>query len=207
MTVRKALAAGVSVFVLCAAGGAGAKPKPLKCASPEEVTAMQTTAVQQLLMDAALTCGDTARINYNAFQTRFNSDLRSFDRTMLRMFTRVMGGSKGDKAYNLFKTELAAKAELRRLGNHDDFCQEANLVAAAALGPLKIVLADFVADVPAHDVTTPVGRCDIQVAVTLRGTKAAPAVVPKPNPLRVAAPPPASPQPVAVPPAPAATQP
>jgi hypothetical protein len=138
MTVRKALAAGVSLFVLCAAGGAEAKSKPLKCASREEVTAMQTTAIQQQLMDAALTCGDTARINYNAFQTRFSLDLRQYDNTMLRMFKRVMGGAKGDKAYNLFKTELAAKAELRRTHNHDDFCQEATLVAAAALGPQKM---------------------------------------------------------------------
>jgi hypothetical protein len=188
MTVRKALAAGVSVFVICAAGGAEAKSKPLKCAGPEEVTAMQITTVQQQLMVAALTCGDTARINYNAFQTRFLLDLRQYDKTMLRMFTRVMGGAKGDKAYNLFKTELAAKAELRRLGNHDNYCQEATLVAAAALGPQKIVLSEFVADVPAYDVTTPVGRCDVQIAVTMQGTKSAPAVVPKPNPLRLSAP-------------------
>jgi hypothetical protein len=188
MTVRMALAAGVSVLVLCTAGAAVAKPKALKCASPEEVTAMQTTAIQQQLMDAALTCGDTARINYNAFQTRFSLDLRSYDRTMLRMFTRVMGGAKGDKAYNLFKTELAAKAELRRTHNHDNFCQEANLVAAAALGPQKIALSEFVADVPATDVITPVGRCGVQVAVTMTGTMAAPAVVPKPNPLRLTPP-------------------
>ena len=187
MRVRKALAAGAGLLVLCAAvGGAEARQKALKCANPEEVTAMQTTAVQQLLMDAALTCGDTAMTNYNAFQTRFSTDLRRFDKTMLTMFTRVMGRSKGDKAYNLFKTELAAKAELRRTRDHDNFCAEANLVAAAALGPQKIDLGDFVADVPAHDVITPVGRCDVEVAVTLTGTKAARVAVPKPNPLRQA---------------------
>jgi len=147
---------------------------------------MQATAIQQELMDAALTCGDVARDNYNAFQTRFSRELQASDKLMLRMFGRVMGGSKGDKAYNLFKTELAAKAELRRTHNHDDFCQEANLVAAAALGPGKIDLADFVADVPVTELQGGVSGCDIQVAVTLKGAMAV-GMIPKPNPLRLAA--------------------
>ena len=153
---------------------------------------MQTTAIQQQLMDAALTCNDpqsgnfVARDNYNAFQTRFAKDLQASDARMLRMFGRIMGRSKGDKAYNLFKTELAAKAELRRTHNHDDFCQEANLVAAAALGPTKISLDQFVADVPTTELSSGVDNCSVEVGVTLAGVKAGPDVVPTPNPLRMA---------------------
>ena len=142
--------AGVCVLALCVAAGAAPKKARVvagKCASSEEVMAQQTTAVQQELMDAALACGDSARDNYNAFQTRFGPELRVSDQLMLRMFGRVMGAKQGDKAYNLFKTELAAKAELRRTHDHDEFCQNATMTAGAALGPSGIKLAEFVADV------------------------------------------------------------
>jgi len=147
---------------------------------------MQASSIQQELMDAALTCGDVARDNYNAFQTRFGPELRVTDKAMLQMFGRVMGGNRGDKAYNLFKTELAARSELRRTRNHDDFCQEANLVAAAALGPSKIQLAEFVADIPVVDVAGGVNSCGVEVTVTLQGAKAV-GIIPRPNPRRLVA--------------------
>jgi hypothetical protein len=188
MKVRMLGMAGVCVLAVCVAATAmPRRSKVTRCADPAEVTAMQTTAIQQELMDAALTCGDAARVNYNAFQTRFSRDLQVSDKLMLKMFGRIMGGAKGDKAYNLFKTELAAKAELRRTHNHDDFCQEANLVAAAALGPTRIQLADFVADMPVAELSSGVNSCALEVGATLRGAMAGPNVVPTPNPLRVAA--------------------
>ncbi len=151
---------------------------------------MQTAAIQQELMDAALTCGDQARTDFNAFQTSFNAELRRSDKTLLAMFRRVMGGSKGDAAYNLFKTDMASKAELRRVHGHADFCAAANLVISAALAPDKPSLNDFVAGVPVTDVAasaeSPVGSCQVQVAVTLQGAMVSPAVLPRPNPLRVA---------------------
>jgi hypothetical protein len=187
MKIRVLGMTGVCVLALCIAAGAAPKrTKNLKCADAAEVTAMQTTAIQQQLMDAALTCGDTARTNYNAFQTRFGPELRTSDQVLLKMFTRVLGRSSGDKTYNLFKTELAAKAEYRRTQNHDDFCQEANLVAAAALGPNKIGLTEFVSGIPAHDTAGGVNGCSVEIAVTLQGVAAGPNVVPTPNPLRVA---------------------
>ena len=187
MTMRLMWTAGACVLALCVAATAAPKAKVLKCASREEVTAMQASSIQQQLMDAALTCDGKGNglfhDNYNAFQTRFSAELRASDKVMHGMFARVMGGVKGDKAYNLFKTELAARSELRRTHNHDDFCQEANLVAAAALGPSKIGLADFVAGIPAVDIAGPVNSCSIEVAVTLKGAMAV-GIVPKPNPLR-----------------------
>ncbi|GAA0550208.1 hypothetical protein FHS83_001217 [Rhizomicrobium palustre] len=187
MKIKTLGVAGVCFAVMFVAAGAAPKAKAVsgKCADPAEVSAMQTTAIQQQLMDAALTCGDAARDNYNAFQTRFSRDLQISDKLMLKMFGRVMGAKQGDKAYNLFKTELAAKAELRRTRNHDDFCQEATLVAAAALGPTKMELADFVADVPVAELSGGVSRCELQVAVTLKGAKAF-GIIPSPNPVRLA---------------------
>ena len=187
MGIRRRLMAGACVLALCLAATSGAEAKKaLKCANPEEITAMQASAVQQELMDAALTCGEAAQTSYNAFQTSFGPELRRSDKTLLRMFHRVMGFKKGDAAYNLFKTELASKAELRRLHGHQDFCTAANLVIAAALTPERPSLNDFVGGVQVRDIEGPVASCNVEVAVTLQGAMAGPDIVPKPNPLRVA---------------------
>ena len=184
MKIRVLGVVGVCALALCVAAGAAPKKAKAagtgKCASPVEVMAQQTTAVQQELMDAALTCGDIARDNYNAFQTRFSTELRVSDQTMLKMFTRVMGGKQGDKAYNLFKTELAAKAELRRTHDHDEFCQNAGLAAGAALGPSGIKLADYISDLEPAALAGGVAGCVVP------GGGLVATVMPRPNPLRTA---------------------
>lgn len=183
MTIRALAVAGVCALAVCVAAGAAPKKTRVlagKCASPAEMSAQYTSAIQQELMDAALTCGDTARVNYNAFQTRYGPELRVSDQLMLRMFARVMGARQGDKAYNLFKTELAAKAELRRTQNHDEFCQGATLLAGAALGPASLKLAEFVDDVPPAALAGGVSGCALPASTV-------PSIVPKPNPLRMAA--------------------
>ena len=200
--MKNRLMAGACALALClAAGQADARAqhrKELKCADPAEVTAMQAAAVQQELMDAALTCGDTARTNFNAFQTSFGPELRKSDKVLLTMFHRVLGFRKGDDTYNLFKTDMASKAELRRVHGHEDFCKAANLVISAALSPNKPSLADFVGQVPVTDMESPVDNCSIEVAVTLQGAMALPNIVPTPNPMRVAAlTPPPEPSPLA----------
>ncbi len=138
--------AGVCLGVLAAlaAGEAEAARRPaLKCAQPSEVAAIQTTVVDQQLVDAALTCGDATREGFNAYRTAFGAELRGTDKLLLSMFKRVYGGSRGDAAYNLFKTDMASKAELRRVHNVANFCQAADLVLAAANAPVKPALRDF----------------------------------------------------------------
>jgi hypothetical protein len=67
-------------------------------------------------------------------------------------------------------------------------------VFAAALSTQKPSLYEFVSGVQVEDSDeSPVGKCDIQVAVTLQGVMAGPNIVPKPNPLRVAELPPPTP--------------
>jgi hypothetical protein len=182
MKIRILGVAGVCALALCVAAGAAPRKARVmtgKCASEAEMSAQYTTAIQQELMDAALTCGDSARVNYNAFQTRYGPELRVSDQLMLRMFARVMGAKQGDKAYNLFKTELAAKAELRRTHDHDEFCQGATLLAGAALGPASLKLADFVEDVPPAALAGGVTGCALPASLVH--------IVPSPNPLRTAA--------------------
>jgi len=179
------MAGGCALLLCLAAAGEAEAKKALKCATPQEVSAMQAASVQQELMDAALTCGTDARDNYNAFQTSFGPELRRSDKALLTMFRRVQGFTKGDAAYNLFKTELASKAELKRIHGNQDFCTAATLVVSAALAPEKPTLADFVSGVPVSDAAGAIDSCDIQVAVTLQGAMAT-VIVPKPNPLRTA---------------------
>jgi len=184
------LRAGVCLLALFAVsvdGADAARRMTSKCANSEEVSALQTAAVQQELMDAALGCGAQSVQKFNAFQTSYSSELRQSDKTLLTMFKRVYGPTRGDAAYNLFKTNMASKAEIRRVHGLGDFCTSADLVFAAALTPQKPLLRDFVAGVPVHDTTEAgVGSCDINVAVTLKGTMAGPGIVPTPNPLREA---------------------
>jgi hypothetical protein len=177
--------AGVCLGAVMAvwAGEAEAARRPaLKCAQPAEVAAIQITAVDQQLVDAALTCGDATRNGFNAYRTSFGAELRGSDKLLLGMFKRVYGGSRGDAAYNLFKTDMASKAELRRIKDAANFCQSADLVLAAANAPAKPALKDFVAGVQIADTETPVNSCSVKVDVTLKGVQAAPAVRPKPRP-------------------------
>jgi hypothetical protein len=180
-----ALAAGLMASTAIAAPAA-------KCAKPVEVSAIQTAAIQQELMVAALTCNEID--HFNAFQTGFNKELRESDATLENMFKRLFGGAKGEAQYHAFKTRLANDSSIRSIHDNVDYCQEARQVFAAALVPNKPGLADFVATVPVTD-ESPVNSCEIRVAGGLSNLPAASApsadsasgmIVPKPNPLRTA---------------------
>ncbi len=196
---------GASVAVLAALGVSGTATAGQKCARSTEVTAIQVAAVQQELMVAALTCHDV--VNFNAFQTSYGDELRRSDWRLRHMFRRLFG-SRGDSQYHAFKTRLANNSSIRSIHDNAAYCKEAQLVFAAALTPKKPALSEFVSGVAVQD-DSPVDRCDIRVATGFAGARAVPNVVPKPNPLRVAALTPAAPvavTPVAKAPAAAADQ-
>ena len=175
------LAAAVTAFSLAAAPIAQAKS--LNCASAAEVSAIQVSALQQQLTDAALACGPGAVAQFNRFQTVFGSELRKSDAVMLRMFKRLQGVAKGNAAYDTYKTRAIAHAEMRRTkpGAHADFCHTADIVFAAALAPDKPVLEDFVSGVPVNE-ANPVDSCEIRVATSLTGFQAGGDIVPTPRP-------------------------
>lgn len=190
-TMGKTLNAGVCLLAIAAAAvttdATAARRAASNCADASEVSALQTSAVQQELMDSALGCGHEWVEKFNAFQTNFGPELRRSDRNLLTFFKRIYGPKKGDAEYNLFKTNMASKAEMRRVRNMPEFCSTANLVFAAALAAQKPTLTDFVAGVQINDTDeSPVGKCEIQVALTLNGAMADPDIMPTPNPLRMA---------------------
>jgi hypothetical protein len=175
-------AGAVALAVLAA--GSTALAGPLKCARPDEVTAIQAAAIQQELMVAALTCNEVTR--FNAFQTGYSKELRGSDGTLQKMFQRLYGGRQGQSEYHAFKTRLANNSSIRSIHSNPDYCREASQVFAAALGPERPTLAGFVSGIEVTS-ESPIDSCQISVALGLAGAKTVPNVVPKPNPLRVAA--------------------
>ena len=180
MTHLKLAAAGTA---LCLFAAPMAEAKSLNCATAAEVSAIQVSAVQQQLTDAALACGPGAVEKFNRFQTVFGAELRKSDALMLRMFKRLNGVAKGNAEYDAYKTRAIAHAEQRRTkpGAHADFCRTADIVFAAALAPDKPVLEDFVSGVPVNE-ANPVDTCEIKVAATLTGIQAGGDVVPTARP-------------------------
>jgi hypothetical protein len=177
------LRTGAWAALLWVAGANVVEAKSLSCATAAEVSAIQVSAVQQELTDAALACGPNEVSLFNRFQTVFNKELRRSDGLMLAMFKRLNGASKGNAAYDSYKTRAIAHAEQRRTvpGAAADFCKAGDIVFAAALAPDKPVLEDFVAGVPVEE-ATPVDTCEIKVAVTLQGVAAGPDIVPRARP-------------------------
>ncbi|HEX3651452.1 MAG TPA: hypothetical protein VHU18_01365 [Rhizomicrobium sp.] len=118
-----------------------AQAKGPSCAKPEEVSAIQTAAIQQELMVAALTCNEISR--FNAFQTGYAPELRASDATLARMFKRLYGPRGGEAAYHSFKTKLANDASIRSIHDNPSYCQEAGSWLSGALVPSKPALFAF----------------------------------------------------------------
>ena len=125
---------------LAIAGAAEARGRA--CAKPVEMSAIQTSALQQELMVAALTCNEVTR--FNAFQTGFGPELRLADATLARMFKRLYGGPRGEAAYHAFKTRLANTDSIRSIHDNPGYCQEAGAWLSQALAPAKPALLAFV---------------------------------------------------------------
>src|SRR5579872_685424 len=155
---------GVGALALLSMMASQAEAKHLHathCATAAEVTAIAATSIQQELMVAALTCNQIA--NFNAFQTNFSAELRSSDRSLMRMFMRLYGG-RGTAEYHGFKTRLANNSEIRSIHANSEFCTAAGNVFSAALAPIKPALRDVVSAVQVID-PSPVDSCKMEVVV------------------------------------------
>jgi hypothetical protein len=161
--MRLMFRAGACVTLICFTSGTMAQARG--CATPAEFTAVQVSAVQQQLSDAALACGPQETQLFNRFQTVFNRELRRSDARMLAMFKRLYGPAKGNAAYDSYKTRAIAHAEQDRTkpGAAEGFCRTAGIMFATALAPDKPVLEDFVAGVQAEQ-EHPVTACPMKLA-------------------------------------------
>lgn len=172
---------GVLAVAMATVAGNNALAAP-RCANPDEVTAIQAAAIQQQLMVAALTCNQID--HFNAFQTTYGKELRRSDASLQHMFRRLYGAGHGDAEYHAFKTRLANDSSIRSIHDNEGYCHDAGVVFEAALIVDKPSLASFVSGIEVTD-QGPVDSCHMSVAVNFSG--AVPAVMPRPNPLRMAA--------------------
>ena len=133
-TLRIFLATALSVATVIGPARAG-------CTSADDALALKTAAVQQELMVAAFTCGDTD--GYNRFVLSYQRDLQDSDAALLAYFQRT--GSTAD--YHSYKTSLANDFSLISARN-DRFCSAANAAFDSALDPAHPALSQIVAQQP-----------------------------------------------------------
>ena len=166
----------IALALVTAATGAIGAPR---CATSDELTAIQAAAIQQQLMVAALTCNQIE--HFNAFQTSYSKELRRSDASLQHMFRRLYAG-RGDAEYHAFKTRLANNSSIRSIHDNPGYCHDASMVFDAALIADKPTLASFVSGIEVAE-QGPVDSCGMTVAVGFSGL---PLVAPKPNPMRTA---------------------
>jgi hypothetical protein len=116
------------LFAMAAFGAlAASADAALVCATAPELKVLQSTALQQQLMVAALTCH--MREDYNRFVAAYRDGLMQSDAALKAFFAARPRGED----YNAYKTRVANTASLRSV--HDPrFCDSARKVFDMALG-------------------------------------------------------------------------
>jgi hypothetical protein len=130
----------------------------------EAATALKTAAIQQEMMVAAFSCGDTQA--YNRFVLANQPGLQKSDAALMAYFKTRDSSEAG---YDAYKTKVANLVALRSARDTAGFCASLNASFAAAEGktleravadenllvtapdPCLVVREDIVAGVPSHD--------------------------------------------------------
>ncbi len=141
LTTRRALRTGAAAFGLSLLAGAAWASE--SCARPQDVAALQTAALQQQLMVAALTCHDVSA--YNRFVISHRGELQKSDKALMSFFVR-QDAHRGADDYNAYKTWLANDSSLRSLRD-PQFCRGAKVTFGAAF-ERKMSLAELVSERP-----------------------------------------------------------
>lgn len=153
------------------------------CATPQEMKLLQSAALQQQLMVAAMSCRMTA--DYNAFVGEYRDRLMLADQSLKAFFA----GRKRGEDYNAYKARLAANAAARSQRD-PRFCESAQKVFNLALG--RRAERNGLAPEPPQLIETGYEGCRPVDARLLEA-----AVIPQPRPqLAVATPKPLPPKPL-----------
>lgn len=140
MTMTRLGRHGLAGFVALAtlAGTSGNAWAGAACLKARDAHALQTAAMQQRLMVAALTCHEAPL--YNRFVIAYRRELRRSDADLQRYF-RHHGGMAG---YHAYKTKLANTASLESLHGIRHYCADAETVFHRALDAGKVSLVRLV---------------------------------------------------------------
>jgi len=128
-----------------------------RCATPVDMAAFRSAAIQQQLMVAALTCHNIDE--YNRFVTAYRPQLQRSDNDLKSYFRRQ--GSEA--AYDTFKTKLANLSSLSDIANGPAYCATAAAAFDAALSSRQS-LDDFVADQQLMITLPQQTLCDVKTA-------------------------------------------
>ena len=101
-----------------------------KCASSQDLAALEVRVLQTELMVAALTCGQQDK--YNTFVKTYQSELVKQGRALRALFKRVYG-SAHKKRLNGFVTKLANDSSQRSNGARQGYCMLATELFNEAL--------------------------------------------------------------------------
>ena len=97
-------------------------PTPAKaCAAPAEMTALQSRVLLSDLMVSALSCNEQPR--YNAFVTKYKTDLGKQGAALQQYFHKAYGGA-GRSQMNRFVTDLANNSSNYSLEHIGLYCKE-----------------------------------------------------------------------------------
>jgi hypothetical protein len=119
---------GAALAVAIAAASVSASASEISLTSKERAS-LEMRVMQSELMVAALSC--SSRDSYNAFVTRYQSQLVDHGKTMQNLFKRLHGGNAFNQI-NAFVTRMANEASLKMIRD-ERFCAEANEMFQALL--------------------------------------------------------------------------
>jgi len=173
---RKFLAATVA-FTLVAGNAQGAN----KCVREQDELAMRTASVQQALMVAALSCGETA--SYNRFVVSHQTELQRSDASLLAFFLRE-NRRAGEAAYHAFKTKAPNESALEAARDNGNYCANSERLFTAAFDPSGSDLETFVSNQWPATAEIVQARCTVdtsRVARSKRYESPVPASPPEPT--------------------------
>ena len=142
--MRKIVKTGAAALMLVCMGSNvyAAAATASGCARPADMNALKTAAMQQRLMVAALSCGETQ--SYNQFVRSYQTELQASDKNLQAYFRRV-NGKTGTADYHAYKTRLANSSSMAVINDNVSYCANAKASFEQALGS-KVVLTAFTAD-------------------------------------------------------------
>jgi len=138
------------------------------CARPVDMSALQTAAMQQRLMVAALSC-DSAQL-YNNFVKTYQKQLQDSDKALQAYFKR-MNAQTGTADYHAYKTRLANASSMDSIHDITGYCSSAKTSFETALSDPNLTLANFVSTTKVDDAFQP---CQFRTAGSNDAPKAPP---------------------------------
>lgn len=177
MRMRKIVkTSAAALMIACMGGNAWAAAATASgCARPADLNALRTAAMQQRLMVAALSCGESQ--SYNQFVRSYQPELQASDKALQNYFRRV-NGKTGTADYHAYKTRMANSSSMAVINDMTGYCASAKASFEQAFNA-KPALTVFTS---AQTIDQRFVPCPIQTASTAGDTAKKAPVAPRTRP-------------------------